>query len=85
MLRIAKSEARRNFAEVITRASQDGERVKVTHYGKTLAVILPKQDLTKLEDCEARTRAESKAETAAGRRARKVRGGAGGARRGGTG
>ncbi len=53
MVRIAKSEARRRFAEVITR-SQNGERVKVTHYGKTIAVIVPTEDLERLEDCEQR-------------------------------
>jgi prevent-host-death family protein len=61
-MRIAKSEARKRFAEVITRAGHQGERVKVTHYGKTLAVIVPKDDLEKLEDCEReRPRADDEA------------------------
>jgi antitoxin (DNA-binding transcriptional repressor) of toxin-antitoxin stability system len=52
MIRIAKSEVRKRFAEIMTRASRDGERVKVTHYGKTIAFIVPGKDLKKLEDCE---------------------------------
>ena len=51
-MRIAKSEARKNFSEVIGRAARGGERVKITHYGKTLAVLIPKTDLEKLEACE---------------------------------
>jgi prevent-host-death family protein len=49
MLRIAKTEARRRFSEVITRAAHKGERVKITHYGRTLAVIVPTTDLRTLE------------------------------------
>lgn len=52
MLRIPKTEARRRFSEVITRAGYRGERVKITHYGKTLAIIVPKADLRIIEDCE---------------------------------
>ena len=54
MVRIATSEARKNFAEIIARAARNGERVKLTHYGKTVVVIVPKSDLAKLEDCESR-------------------------------
>lgn len=52
MLRIAKTQARKRFAEVLTRAGHKGERVKITHYGKTLAVVIPTGDLRKLQDCE---------------------------------
>jgi prevent-host-death family protein len=51
-MRIPKTDARKNFSEVISRAGHKGERVKVTHYGRTLAAIVPKSDLEKLEDCE---------------------------------
>lgn len=52
MLRIPKTEARRRFSEVVSRAGYRGERVKITHYGKTLAAIVPKADLRMIEDCE---------------------------------
>ena len=55
MIRIAKAEARRRFSEVTTRVGRRGERVKITHYGKTLAVLVSKQDFEKLGDCEQRT------------------------------
>jgi PHD/YefM family antitoxin component YafN of YafNO toxin-antitoxin module len=29
-----------------------GERIKVTRYNKTAAVLVPKADLEKLEECE---------------------------------
>jgi prevent-host-death family protein len=51
-MRIPKSEARANFSDVVGLAARRGERVKITHYGKTLAVLIPKRDLDKLEDCE---------------------------------
>lgn len=41
------------FAEIVTNASSDGERVKITHYGKTIAVLISKHDLKRLQDCEA--------------------------------
>ena len=49
---MAKAEARRRFSEVTTRVGRRGERVKITHYGKTLAILVSKQDLQKLDDCE---------------------------------
>ena len=29
-----------------------GERIKVTRYNRTAAVLIPKRDLAKLEECE---------------------------------
>jgi prevent-host-death family protein len=58
MERIATSKARRQFADVMKRAAQDGRRVKITHYGKTLAGLVSAQDLRTLEDCE-RQRADA--------------------------
>ena len=52
MMRIAKAEARKRFSEVMTWAGRGGHRVKITHYGKTLAVLVSKKDLEKLDDCE---------------------------------
>jgi prevent-host-death family protein len=49
--RIPIADARKNFANVLRR-TKDGERVKLTRYNKTVAAIIPKQDLEKLKDCE---------------------------------
>jgi prevent-host-death family protein len=49
--RIQAAKARRDFSNVVDRCAR-GERIKVTRYGRTLAVIVPKGDLAKLEDCE---------------------------------
>jgi prevent-host-death family protein len=56
MDRIATSKARRDFAEVMKRAARDGRRVKITHYGKTLAGLVSARDLELLEDCEQKQR-----------------------------
>jgi len=32
--------------------SQMGERIKVTRYNKTAAILISKRDLAKLEECE---------------------------------
>jgi prevent-host-death family protein len=60
MERIAASKARKEFRSVIRRASAEGKRVKITHYGKTLAGLISAKDLAKLEDCEARSKASPK-------------------------
>jgi prevent-host-death family protein len=49
--RIPTAEARKKFAKVIQR-SAGGERIKLTRYNRTLAVLIPKADLDTLEDCE---------------------------------
>jgi prevent-host-death family protein len=66
MVRIAKSEARKNFSDVVTRAGRRGERVKITHYGKTLAVLISPRELESLDECERQRRTET---TGAGARA----------------
>jgi prevent-host-death family protein len=55
MERIAKSKARKDFAGVIRRASEGGARIKITHYGKTMAGVISPKDLKTLEDCEGRS------------------------------
>jgi prevent-host-death family protein len=52
MERIATSRARRDFADVMKRAAREGRRVKITHYGKTLAGVVPAKDLRLLQECE---------------------------------
>jgi prevent-host-death family protein len=58
MERIAASKARKEFRSVIRRASAEGKRVKITHYGKTLVALVSAKDLAKLEDCESASRAK---------------------------
>jgi prevent-host-death family protein len=50
--RIAAADARRDFSEVVQQSSR-GERIKLTRYGKTQAVLIPARDLAALEDCES--------------------------------
>lgn len=57
--RLPTAAARKSFAAVL-RDSEAGERIKLTRYNKTVAVIIPKKDLKELEDCEkSRTEPES--------------------------
>lgn len=72
MLRIAKAEARKNFSEVVTRAGRGGERVKITHYGKTLAVLVSPSDLRKLHDCEGERKKDDLDEAVAAKPKRKA-------------
>ena len=53
MDRISTSKARKDFRNVIRRASAEGKRVKITHYGKTLAGLISAKDLAVLENCES--------------------------------
>ena len=69
MIRIAKAEARKNFSDVVTRAGRRGERVKITHYGKTLAILISPRELESLDECERRRR--SGAAEVAGRDAKR--------------
>lgn len=49
--RLPTAVARKSFAAVL-RDSAAGERIKLTRYNKTIAVVIPKKDLTDLEECE---------------------------------
>ena len=51
MRRIQAAGARKNFSSLVTKSAA-GERIKVTRYNKTVAVLIPKRDLEQLEDCE---------------------------------
>jgi antitoxin (DNA-binding transcriptional repressor) of toxin-antitoxin stability system len=75
--RLPSAAARKSFATVL-RDSAGGERIKLTRYNKTVAVIIPKKDLTELEDCQ-KSRAGAEAEQApppkpSGRRNRRASG-----------
>ena len=56
MRRIQAAGARKHFSSLVDK-SQAGERIKVTRYNKTAAVLVSKRDLERLEECE---RAEAK-------------------------
>ena len=49
--RLPTALARKDFANVL-RDSAAGQRIKLTRYNKTVAVIIPKQDLDELEECQ---------------------------------
>jgi prevent-host-death family protein len=51
MRRIQAAGARKNFSSLVKK-SQAGERIKVTRYNKTAAVLVPKRDLERLQECE---------------------------------
>jgi len=57
MRRIQAAGARKNFSSLVKK-SQAGERIKVTRYNKTAAVLVPKRDLERLEECEKEMAAE---------------------------
>lgn len=51
MRRIQAAGARKNFSSLVTKSAA-GERIKLTRYNKTVAILIPKRDLEQLEDCE---------------------------------
>lgn len=53
--RMSTAEARKDFAALL-RSSAAGERIKLTRYNKTVAVLIPKHDLDELEECQQRRR-----------------------------
>ena len=55
--RMSTAEARKDFAALL-RSSAAGERIKLTRYNKTVAVLIPKIDLDELEDCQKKSRPE---------------------------
>jgi antitoxin (DNA-binding transcriptional repressor) of toxin-antitoxin stability system len=56
--RLPTAVARKDFANVL-RDSAAGERIKLTRYNKTVAVIIPTKDLADLEDCQRQREAPS--------------------------
>jgi prevent-host-death family protein len=66
--RIPAAAARKNFANVVKRTA-GGERIKLTRYDKTLAVLIPKKDLDVLEDCETGAAAAAEARAPVAERA----------------
>ena len=58
---MATAGARKNFASLVRRTAA-GERIKLTRYNKTVAIVIPKRDLALLEDCEKKPEPEPQAE-----------------------
>jgi hypothetical protein len=46
------AKARRNFATLLANASERGTRIKVRRYRTTLAGIVSREDLMRLDECE---------------------------------
>jgi len=49
--RVPTAVARKQFARIVDKGSR-GQRIKLTRYNKTQAVIISKEDLSRLEECE---------------------------------
>jgi hypothetical protein len=49
---ISVAEARRNFAGLLGRAARTGARIRVRRYRTTLAGIISRADLQRLEECD---------------------------------
>ena len=62
--RIPIADARKRFASILGK-TKEGERIKLTRYNKTIAAIIPKQDLEKLRDCETQKHDPAKAKAKA--------------------
>ena len=58
MTKVSTAVARKQFSDVVNRASYAKERVALTRYGRTLAAIVPAEDLEWLEAMEDRIDAE---------------------------
>jgi len=54
MTKVSTAAARKRFSDVVNRASYAKERVALTRYGRTLAAIVPAEDLDLLEAMEDR-------------------------------
>jgi prevent-host-death family protein len=53
--RVPTAVARKQFARLVEKSSR-GQRIKVTRYDKTQAVIISKEDLSRLEECERKSK-----------------------------
>jgi prevent-host-death family protein len=58
MTKVSTAVARKRFSDVVNRASYAKERVALTRYGRTLAAIVPAEDLDLLEAMEDRIDAD---------------------------
>lgn len=51
-LRISVAEARKNLASILDDVANKKRRVKVTRYRQSLAGIISREDLARLDECE---------------------------------
>ncbi|MGO9606686.1 MAG: type II toxin-antitoxin system Phd/YefM family antitoxin [Candidatus Binataceae bacterium] len=51
-LTVSAAEARARFADVLGAAAYRGERISITRHGKTIAAVVPADDLALLEELE---------------------------------
>ena len=58
MTKVSTAVARKQFSDMVNRASYAKERVALTRYGRTLAAIVPAEDLEWLEAMEDRIDSE---------------------------
>lgn len=65
MTKVSTAVARKRFSDVVNRASYAKERVALTRYGRTLAAIVPAEDLALLEAMEDRIDADDAREALA--------------------
>lgn len=49
--KVTAAKARASFKQVLTDIRRNGERIKITRYGRTAAWIVPAADGQALEDC----------------------------------
>lgn len=54
MIRLAASEVRLQFAEVVNQVAFGGERIVIHRHGKDVAAVVPLADLELLEELEKR-------------------------------
>ncbi len=52
MTRIAASDARSEFAEIVNKVAFGGERIRLHRHGKDVAALVPIEDLRLIEDLE---------------------------------
>ena len=52
MTQMATTKARADFAEVVNRAAHKGERILLSRNGKSIAAIVPVEDVALLEELE---------------------------------
>ena len=54
MTRIAATEARTDFADIVNKVAFGGERIRLHRHGKDVAALVPIKDLRLIEDLENR-------------------------------
>ncbi len=66
--RVPVAGARASLKRLVERVKEKGERVRLTRYGKTQAIIVPVEDVTLLEECQEELQDCAKRRAVGGRR-----------------